>query len=146
GLEDVLHTIGPALCDVARALKRIVDNIGGWKTAFEIIIAGTLASKVADLARGFFGLRDAELAASRGAGEAGLLGNLRLLADFFERNPYMLVVLGLAGAAFGTRGSIGGPDAGNATASNGHWVFGAGKGHKPGDVVTVGGERVVIQK
>jgi hypothetical protein len=76
-LEQVMKVVLPLAWDLAKVLKAIVDAVGGWKNAFEIIIAGTLAVQVGKLAAAFYDLSKAEAVASTAA--LGLYGKLALI-------------------------------------------------------------------
>jgi hypothetical protein len=78
GLIDALRSTvdaleGPAR-NTARALDAIADAVGGWENAFQLILAGLLAKKVADLAGAFTGLAGSSAAAGATGAALGIGG------------------------------------------------------------------------
>ena len=85
-LVSVVKTLAPLVAKLAHALGDVVDKMGGWKTAFEIVIAGTLALKFAGLVGAVGGF----------VTQLGL-ARLALLA---LGSPEVLAALALAAGAF----------------------------------------------
>jgi hypothetical protein len=80
GLVDTVKVAWPIVMDLAKALLAIVRAMGGWQTAFEIVLAGYVVVGINNIAKAVYGLRTALLVANPEL--ALLLATATLLAAF----------------------------------------------------------------
>jgi hypothetical protein len=79
-LRDVVAGTWPVVEDLAGALNDVAEAMGGWETAFKVILAGALAAKILELVGKLALLMGSPGAAGTGAGGTGILGNQAALA------------------------------------------------------------------